>query len=46
MTLSPSLFVLCAAAALGVALVALYGLRRFALIRWVGPLHGLAGLSG
>jgi len=44
--LFPSLFALCATAALGVALVVLYGVRRFALIRWIGPLHGLAGLSG
>ena len=46
MMLFPSLFALCATAALGVALVVLYGLRRFALIRWVGPAHGLAGVSG
>ncbi|HJS84883.1 MAG TPA: hypothetical protein VJ779_05440 [Acetobacteraceae bacterium] len=46
MTLPPSLFVLSATAALGVALIVLYGLQRFALIRWVGPLHGLTGLSG
>lgn len=46
MTLSPSLFVLSATAALGLVLVVLHATGRTALIRWVGPMHGLAGLSG
>ncbi len=46
MTILPSLFVLSAAAALGLALVLLYGLRRTSLLWLLGPLHGLAGASG
>lgn len=46
MTLSPSLFVLSATAAMGVVLIVLHGMRRIAPIRLLGPLHGLAGLSG
>jgi hypothetical protein len=42
----PSLAVLIATMVLGLALVALHGLRRTRLLWLLGPLHGLTGASG
>lgn len=46
MTLFASLVVLAATVTLGLALVLLHGMRRLGLVWLLGPLHGLAGVSG
>jgi len=46
MTVLPSLLVISATAALGLALALLHGLRRTRGLRLAGPLHGLLGASG
>lgn len=46
MTVSLSFYVLAGAAALGLVLVLLHGMRRAAILRFAGPLHGLIGVCG
>jgi hypothetical protein len=45
-TLFLSFYVLAGAATLGTVLVVLHGMRRTAILRFAGPLHGLIGATG